>query len=866
VNDDDVIDVAVVGAGFAGMYLLHRLRSQGLRVRVFEAADDVGGTWYWNRYPGARCDVQSVDYSYSFDPTLDDEWRWSEKYATQPEILRYAQHVADRFDLRRDIAFSTRLDHATWDDSARRWTLTLSPAHSDDGHAFTVSARFYVMATGCLSVPKDIDVAGAERFAGPTYLTGRWPHEGVDFTGMRVGVIGTGSSAIQSIPLIAKQASELTVFQRTANFSIPAYNGATPAEKWAAVSGDRAGYRHAARYSGSGVPMPIPDTSALAVSDDDRLARYEQAWADGGIIEFLGTYMDHLASPVANEHLAEFVRSKIRGIVADPVTAEALCPTSFPIGTKRLCVDSGYYETFNQPHVRLVDLRSSPITTITETGIELAHGASTSTLEFDAIVFATGFDAMTGALVSVDITGRGGRTLKEQWAHGPTTYLGLMAEDFPNMFMITGPGSPSVLSNMIVSIEQHVDWISDCLATLGADGHDLIEPTATAVDGWVQHVNDFASITLMPQANSWYMGANVPGKPRVFLPYVGGCERYRVACDEVVARDYLGFRRSGPAGDVVVDGVVRKVQPDVQIMLDMMAQMGMPSLETLPVDMVRMMMEASYSMRLPGPEVGAMIDGTLPSAEGSELAYRLYRPASPGPHQAMVYFHGGGWVIGSHLSDEPFCRALCDATNLAVISVNYRHAPEATFPAAADDAYAALLWVDVHRDLLGVSAAPLLVGGWSAGGTLAAVVAEQARADGGPAIAAQMLLTPATDGSREWPSMESNADGYGLTRNVMRWFWGHYTTPEQRLSPTASPLLAPSHAGLPPTIVITCDFDPLRDEGNAYADALRACGVDVTQIRGRGQTHTSLLSVDMLPSTAPVRAEIFAALRAVSSA
>ena len=436
-------DAVVVGAGFAGMYLLHRLRGLGFSAVVLEAGDDVGGTWYWNRYPGARCDVESLDYSYSFDRALEQEWQWSQKYAPQPEILRYAQHVADRLDLRRDIRFSTRVASAAWDEGATRWRV-----RTVDGDELT--GQHYVMATGCLSVPKEVDIAGADRFAGDVYWTSRWPHTGVDFTGQRVAVIGTGSSAIQSIPIIASEAKQLTVFQRTPNFSIPARNGSARPERVALYAADPVAYRHGGRHSSAGVPLPVSEISALSVSEEERNERYEQAWQNAGIMEFLGSYMDHLGSDQANYLLAEFVRNKIRGTVTDPITAETLCPKDHPIGTKRLCVDSGYYETYNQPHVRLVDLRQHPISTITEQGVDLVD----ESLAFDAIVFATGFDAMTGAIVGVDITGRDGVTLRDAWTEGPMTYLGLMAAGFPNLFMVTGPGSPSVLSNMIVSIDK----------------------------------------------------------------------------------------------------------------------------------------------------------------------------------------------------------------------------------------------------------------------------------------------------------------------------------------------------------------------------------------------------------------------------
>jgi cation diffusion facilitator CzcD-associated flavoprotein CzcO/acetyl esterase/lipase len=847
-------DVVVVGAGFSGLHLLHELRRRGFRARVLESADDVGGTWYWNRYPGARCDIQSLDYSYSFDPELDAEWTWSEKFATQPEILRYLQHVAERFDLRRDISFSSRVESAAWDDAASCWRIRTS---GDE----VIAAQHFVMATGCLSVPKEVDIAGVEEFGGEVYLTGRWPHRHVDLRGKRVAVIGTGSSAIQSIPEIAKEAAQVVVFQRTPNFSIPANNGPIPADKQAALSADRATYREAARHSPGGVPLEVSQVSALSVDPAEREAHYEAAWERGGIMEFLGCYMDHLANADANELLAEFVRNKVRSIVHDPVTAELLCPKNHPIGTKRLCVDSNYYATYNLPHVRLVDLRAHPIRAVSATGIELVD----ETFEFDVLVLATGFDAMTGAVVAVDITGRDGVTLKEQWEHGPMTYLGLTAAGFPNFFMVTGPGSPSVLSNMAVSIEQHDDWIVQCLVDLRERGFQTIEPTATAVAEWVRHVNEFADLTLMPRANSWYMGANVPGKPRVFLPYPGGVGRYRATCDEVVTRDYLGFARAGAGAAVVNDGVIRPVKPDVQVMLEMLATLDIPTLDSLSPEDARVMSEAMAAQRAPGPEVGEMVDGELPGPVRA-LPYRLYRPATPGPHPLMVYFHGGGWVIGGVTSDEPFCRDLCVRTGVAVLSVDYRHAPEDPFPAAVDDAWAALAWVAEHATELGGAPGQLLVGGWSAGANLAAVVAQLARDAGAPALTGQLLVTPVTDGATTHASYGENGEGYILTASLMRWFWDHYCPPDRRDDPRASPLRAGSLAGLAPAVVVTAQFDPLRDEGAAYAEAMAAAGVTVAHIPAAGHTHTSITAVDMLPSGAAVRAALEQALRELLSA
>jgi cyclohexanone monooxygenase len=524
-----MFDAVIVGAGFAGMYMLHRLRGLGLTARVFEAGKGVGGTWYWNRYPGARCDVESMDYSYSFSDELQQEWRWSERYSAQPEILRYANHVADRFDLRRDIQFETRVTAAAFDEVASRWTV-----ETDRGDR--VSSRFCIMATGCLSDAQVPDIKGRESFAGKWYHTGRWPHEGVDFTGRRVGIIGTGSSAIQSIPLIAKQAAHLVVFQRTPNYSMPAQNAPLDPAYEERVKATYADFRRQARESRVGFVTERSGDSALAVPEAERRREYEKRWSRGGL-GFSAAYTDLLTSKEANDTAAEFFRAKIRNIVRDPEVARTLTPTDYPLGTKRLCVDTGYYDTFNRDNVTLVDLRKTPIEAITPRGVR------TSEAEYavDDLVFATGFDAMTGALLAIDIRGRGGRRLREAWAAGPRTYLGLSIAGFPNLFTITGPGSPSVLSNMIVSIEQHVDWIADCLAYLDRQGHASIEATAEAQEAWVQHVNEVGHMTLYPLARSWYMGANVPGKPRVFMPYIGGVGVYRQKCDEVAAKSYEGF-------------------------------------------------------------------------------------------------------------------------------------------------------------------------------------------------------------------------------------------------------------------------------------------------------------------------------------
>ncbi len=523
-------DAVIVGAGFSGLYQLHRLRELGLTTRVFETGDDVGGTWYWNRYPGARCDIQSLSYSYGFSPELEQDWDWSEKYPTQPEVLRYLNHVADRFDLRRDITFSTRVVGARWDDATGRWLVS-----TDTGDE--VSAQFLIMATGCLSTSKLPEVPGLERYQGRTHHTARWGKEEIRFDGLRVAVIGTGSSGIQSIPIIAEQAAELTVFQRTPNFSVPAGNRPLDADEVAERKANYREFRHLQRTSGYGVPAEPPTELALSVTPEERAAAYEAGWARGEIVGLLSCYADTLIDPAANETAAEFARAKIRAKVEDPELAELLSPRTFPIGTKRICLDTGYYETYNRPNVRLVDLRATPLAEFTQTGLR----TSEAEYDFDAIVFATGFDAMTGALSAVDIRGRDGVLLADEWRAGPRTYLGLSVAGFPNMFTITGPLSPSVLTNMVVSIEQHVEWVSDCIAHLRANGLGVIEATPEAEAGWVEHVAEVGAMTLFPRADSWYMGANVPGKARYFLPYVGGVGPYREVCDGVAASGYQGF-------------------------------------------------------------------------------------------------------------------------------------------------------------------------------------------------------------------------------------------------------------------------------------------------------------------------------------
>ncbi|MBC7373223.1 MAG: NAD(P)/FAD-dependent oxidoreductase [Frankiales bacterium] len=524
-----VVDVVIVGAGFSGLYMLHKVRELGLSAVVFEAGTDVGGTWFWNRYPGARVDVEGLSYSYSFSPELEQDFKWTERYPTQPELMNYAQHVAERFDLRRDIAFTTRVTSATYDEGAKTWQVRTE--HDD-----AVVGRFLVMATGCLSASKYPEIPGLDFFTGTTHHTAHWPHDGVDFTGMRVGLIGTGSSGVQSIPLIAEQAADLTVFQRTATYSLPARNRPLLPSEQQDMKAHYAQWRQAQRESSFGVPVAVATQAALEVSDEERTKTFEAAWESGSLVNLLTTYTDLVTDQDANDTARHFFHHKIRELVHDPRTAADLCP-DYPVGTKRPCLDTGYYETYNRDNVHLINLRRTPLVQVTAKGVLTTDKEH----EFDAIVYATGFDAMTGSLTGVDIRGRGGVSLKQTWSAGPRTYLGIESVGFPNLFMVTGPGSPSVLSNMIVSIEQHVDWVAAAIAHLDANGLTVIEPTLEAQEAWVDHVNTIAMQTLYPKANSWYMGANVPGKPRVFMPYAGGVGEYRKKCDEVAANGYEGF-------------------------------------------------------------------------------------------------------------------------------------------------------------------------------------------------------------------------------------------------------------------------------------------------------------------------------------
>ena len=527
-------DAVVIGAGFSGMYMLKSLRDKlGLKVRVYEAGETVGGTWYWNRYPGARCDSDSYIYCFTWDKQLLHEWEWSERYPEQPEILRYLEHVAERHELKREIRFNTCVTGAEFDETNNLWKVRTAQGEE-------ATARFLVAAVGSLSDTNVPQFKGLEKFQGKWCHTSRFPHAGIDFTAKRVAVVGTGATAVQAIPEIAQQAKQLTVFQRTANYCVPARNGKVDPALVEARKANYDGVVRRIRQSFFGFEYNFIPKAVLEATPEEREREFDRMWDEGGFAFWLANYQDMFFNQEANDLCADYIKRKIRNTVKDPVVAEKLIPKGYPYGTKRQPLDTNYYETFNKDNVLLVDASTDgPIEEITEKGIR----AGGNEYEFDIIVFATGFDALTGPLKALNLKGRGGRKLSESWVDGPHTYLGIAIAGFPNFFTITGPQSPSVLSNMPVSIEQHVEWIADCVDSMRKTGKTTIEATQEAQERWVTHVNEVVNTTLMPRANSWYMSANIAGKPRAFLPYLDpdGVGGYRKKCNEVAANGYEGF-------------------------------------------------------------------------------------------------------------------------------------------------------------------------------------------------------------------------------------------------------------------------------------------------------------------------------------
>ncbi|MEA2169913.1 MAG: hypothetical protein QOF76_3213 [Solirubrobacteraceae bacterium] len=817
-------DAVVIGAGFAGLYAAHKLRDDlGLKVQGFDAAGGVGGTWWWNRYPGARCDFESVHYSYSFSEELQSGWVWSERFAGQAEILRYLEWVADKLDVRKVFGFSKRVVSMVWDDASEHWTVG-----TDDG--VTCTARFVVAGPGNLSVAKEQEFPGLEDFEGEVYFSGKWPAEGVDLTGKRVGVIGTGSTGIQIIPEIAKQAAHLTVFQRTANFAAPLRNTPMAEDEGAWLAENHEQVRAGSRQNFLGVPYDAPQPSAVAATPEERREVYDKYWEKGGFSFVISTFQDLLFDQDANDTAADYIRDRIRERVKDPATAELLCPDDHPYATKRAPFETDYYEAYNRDDVDLVDVRTSPIEALTATGLRTAERE----YELDAVVLATGYDAMTGPLLQMGIVGRDGLTLDDKWAAGPVSYLGIMTNGFPNLFTITGPQSAVALYNNPLAIEDHVQFTADAIAHLRSNGGTTIEATEDAERQWGTLTEGVLHMTLLPRAkNSWYMGANIPGKPRAAFIFAGGAPLYLAISEQIRQAGFAGF---------AVDGALTEVPPMVQVdpavalVLGIMLINGAKPLEECDLEETRAAVETFTLLQAPPRDIRVK-SVTYPGADGDQPA-RIYIPDAEGPLPLVVFFHPGGWVAGSlDIADEP-CRTLAEDLNAVVISASYRLAPEHPFPAATDDTFAALRWAADVAAQYGADPDRIIVMGESAGANLAAVAAQRARDEGGPSLAGQVLLYPPINRHAQTESKTEYADGPFLSVAAADGMWAAYLGDEANASsPLASPDVAETLAGLAPALILTAQCDPTRDEAEDYGRALAEAGVPVEVVRVAGMIH-----------------------------
>lgn len=809
-------DVVVIGAGFAGLYAVHKLRNeQGMDVQAFDAGSGPGGTWYWNRYPGARCDFESVHYSYSFSDDIQREWQWTERFAGQPEILAYLEFVADRLDLRRSFQFDTRVTSVVWDEAQNLWVVT-----TDRGA--TCTARYVVTAVGNISIPKTPEFTGLEDFQGQLLATNNWPQERVDLTDKRVGVIGTGASGIQLISEIADQVGHLTVFQRTPQWAVPLNNWAVEPEqrRWLAENHEQV--RAGTRQSYGGAPYELPRPSALLDSAEEQRATYDKFYDHGGGFRMLvSTYGDIMTNKASNDTMAEYIRGRIRGRVKDPKTAEMLSPTDHPYGSKRPPMESDYFEAYNRDNVVLVDVGSTPIERLTARGVKTADAE----YELDVVVLATGFDTFTRPLIAMNITGRDGVTLEEKWPAGPKTYAGLGIDGFPNLFTVCGPQSATALYNNAVAIEDSVDWITGAISYLRESGATTMEPTPEAVHAWDVLTTGVMNRTLLPLAqNSWWMGGNVEGKPRAAYIFAGGAPLYLQIMNQISTRGYRGY---------AIDGVPSPVPPLVRLdpavsgVLTALYNPLYKPLEDRTPEEYRELSDMMQMLQLPGPDV------QVQTVEQPDA--RVYAPATADASSrrpVVVFFHGGGFIGGDLNLVDNTCRRLAADNDAIVVSATYRLAPEHAYPAAHDDSFAAVRWVHEHIAQYGGDPDQIVVMGESAGAALAAAAAIEAR-DAGIHLAAQVLVNPLTDPEAATPSRTEFADGPFLSAQAVAASWGAYlqgaTTADR-----AALLRVKDLSGLAPALILTAELDPLRDEGEEYGRALAAAGVpaDVHRIDG----------------------------------
>ncbi|MCE4369619.1 flavin-containing monooxygenase [Xanthomonas hortorum] len=827
-------DVVVIGAGFAGLYAVHKLRDQlGLDVQGIEAAGGVGGTWWWNRYPGCRCDFESVHYSYSFSEELQREWEWSELFASQPEILAYLEWVAERLDLRKAFRFDTRVSSVTWDAPSARWIV-----RTEDGP--TYAARYVVSCVGILSVPKSPEFSGTETFGGELYRTSHWPHQPVDFAGKRVAVIGTGSTGIQVIQEVAKQAAHLTVFQRSPAYAAPLRNAPLTAEQRRWNADHHAELRQGSRHSFMGIPYEGPAGPALAFTPEERRRILDTYYERGGFPLLLSTFSDILFSQEANDVVADYIRERIRERVKDTAKAELLCPTDHPYGTYRPPFETGYFEVYNQSNVDLVDVRQAPIEALTPQGLR----TSAASYEFDVIILATGFDALTAPQVALNVTGRDGLTLKDKWAQGPATFLGSQAAGFPNFFMIIGPQSTGASYNAPLAIEDAIDFAAGVIDHARQAKVTTVEPIPEAERRWGELCDGILGLTLLPKAEkAWWLGRNVAGKPRGAYMFFGGAPLYRAYQAEIAAHGHAGFAFDGKAEPL--SPLLRLTPVAATVVGALLVGEPKPP-ETVTLEETRAQMEGLRQLQAPGPQVRVeTID--QPRA-------RIYVPDADGPLPVIVYYHGGGFIAGSlDLVDSP-ARSIAANLGVIVVSAGYRLAPEHPYPAATDDTFAALQWVHETIGEYGGDRDRIVVMGDSAGATLAAVAALRAR-DAGIDLAGQVLIYPPTDPEATTASRVEFANGPLLSETAIQGMWNAYLAGAE-VGPLAAPSRAQSLAGLPPALVVTVELDPVRDEAEDYARALAAAGVPVEQHRFDGLFHSTLTMTAVIPEIQELYARI----------
>lgn len=835
-------DVVILGGGFTGILAMHQFRDKmGLSVLGLDPAPGPGGVWYWNRYPGARCDFPSIYYSFSFSDEVAREWKWSEKYAAQPEILAYIEFVADRLDLRRSFDWGVAAESLTWDDDAKRWIVPTS-----DGR--TLSARIIIAGTGGLSIAKQPDFPGAETFRGEYYTTRDWPETPVSFEGKRVGVIGTGSSGIQVIQEIAKSAGELTVFQRTPNFATPMRNHAYSDAEQAWNTEHHAELRaKASPVSGADLGEIRP--SLRADSPEEVRRRFDEIYYEQGGLGFaFANYADMLYDPEVNEVAAEYLREQIRARVRDPETAELLSPKDHPYTAKRPPLETDYFEVYNQPNVSLIDVLSDPVAAITERGVRLESGRE---IELDMIVTALGFDAFTGAQLALPMTGRGGVTLADYWADGPLDYLGMAVHGFPNYFQF-GVG-PSVASqhNAVPQVEHQMELAAAAIAEMPRRGADTVEPTAEADAVWKTLCDGLMPFTLYPLARTtWFLGHNIEGKKPVAYVFYAGAPMYHAMLDTIRTEGWGGFEFDGVT-ETALPPLVR-LDPGAANFVGAMMMGGVPGLDVIPLEGMRGMLAGQGAMQIPGPE--------LRTVEVPEARVRLSIPDGDGPFPVLIAAHGGGFVAGTLDTLDPTCRRLAADLGAIVVNVDYRLAPEHPFPAAVDDSLAALHWVRDRIAEYGGDPHRIAVLGESAGANLATVIARRAAAEGIP-LSAQVLLYPVVDGEVETASKREFANGPFLPTAAGDRFWALYLD-RAPVTADAAPLRADDLAGSAPALVLTMGIDPLRDEGAAYAGRLREAGVDVEYHCLDGLIHGTYTFSALIPRAAEIHEKIVGFLTA----